>query len=207
MRKTHILGLDLSTTQVGYAITDLEGNLEIIGFDNPYPGGRVAQKLRDIEQLLGWLLNSNDDFYVSIEYPRGYDMSVMFKLGQINGATHMVLSRYTQIMNYAEYDPSKGKMALHGKGNADKQMQMDAFRILYPDWEKYRHLMRPKDFKPLKPFKYKSKETKIEEMRLEPDTLTNDEADAYAQCLCVVQQREATYVHSLSKKGVMLFNE
>jgi Holliday junction resolvasome RuvABC endonuclease subunit len=187
-----VVGLDLSTSRCGFSILNEHEELLAVGYEEP--SGSICDKLVEIADWLENILRRAEELsslcpgriYVAIEYPRGWAMNTMFLLGRINGMVHyLIRQRWGDLVcDFAEYGPEKGKMALSIKGNANKDVQKVSFEKKYPNWTHKRVLWKPN--------------SKLE------DILTDDEADACGIALAVLQKREAIYVSSLGRKGVML---
>jgi Holliday junction resolvasome RuvABC endonuclease subunit len=170
---------------------DEESTLLAIGYQEL--SGSICDKLTELADWLESLVSytapaivGDTQVYAAIEYPRGWDMRVMFMLGRVNGVVHYIFRNghdFDRVKDFAEYGPEKGKMALSGKGNANKAMQVESFVEKYPTWETKRVLFKPN-------------------VKLD-GVITDDEADACGIALAAIQMRDSVYVSSLGTKGVM----
>jgi hypothetical protein len=117
---------------------------------------------------------------------------VLIKLARLSGVLHLEANKYTNIIDLLEFGPEKGKMALTGKGNADKELMRNTFRTKYPDWRTYQGFCQPYVF------------TKgAGSNRLTWEDVTYDEVDAFGMCLAASKEMQSLYVRSINKAGTL----
>lgn len=187
MPMLRIIGLDLSGSRCGWAVSDHKGELLEFGSFNlsGFLDEKLLQLRREIEDLIFvQTKDPTDNLLVSIERPRGWSADVLFVLGRLNGVVRLTLNRYGSIKDVFEYPPEAGKIALAGKGNAKKEEMIAAFKERYPEWIRFQRTP---------PVQFSKGMGKNKEIWTD---LSSDEADAYGMCLAVLSGRKAAHIRS-----------
>jgi Holliday junction resolvasome RuvABC endonuclease subunit len=120
---TTILGLDASSTCIGYAVL-IDGRIERYGHYDLPPRADIARRC---ELARCWTVGALAAFQpalVLIESPVGRHTKAVIPQARVSGAILSALSAAQAL--YAEVTPGQGKQALTGKGNADKAAMLKA---------------------------------------------------------------------------------
>jgi crossover junction endodeoxyribonuclease RuvC len=125
-----VLGLDLSSTNTGYAIMNTEFNLITYGLIRPPQKMTHSQKLKFIYDGISSILNETRVDHISIE-------DQYFK---INGDTAKLLIRISGVamlvaeqnnISHTLYTPNSIKLNFSGSGKAQKQDMIDKANELF----------------------------------------------------------------------------
>ena len=114
---TTILGLDASSTCIGYAVL-IDGRIERYGH---YDIAKTSDIAHRCELARVWTIGALATFQPTltlIESPVGRHAKSVIPQARVSGAILSALDAAQAL--YAEVTPGQGKIALTGKGNADK---------------------------------------------------------------------------------------
>jgi crossover junction endodeoxyribonuclease RuvC len=128
---TRILGIDPGSRFTGYGVIDTEGNssLHVASGCIKVTGNSLPEKLGVIFNEITRLIEEHKPAQFAIEnvfMNRNADSAL--KLGQARGAA--ICAAVTQNIPVLEYAPREIKLAVVGKGGADKQQVQHMVRIL-----------------------------------------------------------------------------
>lgn len=116
-----ILGLDMSSTAIGYAVLDGERRLAGGAFDL---GGDVASRCALAAERVGALLDLHRPALVVLESPVARFAKAVIPQARVSGAVLAVLSARQAL--WAEVTPAQAKTALCGRGDATKEQMVQA---------------------------------------------------------------------------------
>jgi Holliday junction resolvasome RuvABC endonuclease subunit len=120
---TTILGLDASSTCIGYALL-IDGHIERYGH---YDIAKTSDIAHRCELARVWAVGALETFaptLVLIESPVGRHTKAVIPQARVSGAILSALSAAQAL--YAEVTPGQGKQALTGSGNANKYAMLAA---------------------------------------------------------------------------------
>jgi len=122
-----ILGLDASSTCIGYALL-VDGAIERYGH---YDIAKTSDIAKRCELARAWTVGALLSFtptLIAIESPVGRYAKAVIPQARVSGAILSALSQAQAL--YVEVTPGQGKQALTGKGNADKVAMVRAAAAL-----------------------------------------------------------------------------
>lgn len=125
---TYIWGLDLSMSNTGISVFDLNGNIKKITSIKTNDKDSHGQRLKVIADKMLNLLDEFTPSKVIIERGFAHFNTATSVLYRVHGLVNYLLADYEQIY----YSPKEIKKTIL-KGNATKQQIMDKILSVYPD--------------------------------------------------------------------------
>jgi crossover junction endodeoxyribonuclease RuvC len=128
---TRILGIDPGSLSTGYGIIDSQGQTlkYVICGNIRTSGGGIAERLTEIYFAMGAIVEAHNPDEVAVESAFMHkNADSALKLGQARAAA--ICGTLARKLPLHEYSPKEVKLAVVGKGGADKEQVQHMMRVI-----------------------------------------------------------------------------
>jgi crossover junction endodeoxyribonuclease RuvC len=128
---TRILGIDPGSLSTGYGIIDSQGQTlkYVICGNIRTSGGGIAERLTEIYFAMGAIVEEHSPDEVAVESAFMHkNADSALKLGQARAAA--ICGTLVRKLPLSEYSPRQVKLAVVGKGGADKEQVQHMMRVI-----------------------------------------------------------------------------